>query len=83
MRVGVREKYWFLGHFRGLQGGALADVAEVDRDSNPVHFPHDPAPEQAETAILRFKAAIADEVAVVISELHHADPKVMKKGNSV
>src|SRR4029077_6071134 len=83
MRVGVCKNPRPLRHLHDLQRGTLTDVTEVDREPHSVHFLHDLASEQTESTVFRFEAAIADEVSVVISELHHADPETMKKRDAL
>jgi hypothetical protein len=56
-------------------------VGDVHNDTDLVHFGHGGFAEVAEPTVMRLACAIAEGVAAVVGDMHHADPEVMKNAN--
>ncbi len=81
--VGMGDQDRLLGSLDDVQHRALADVAQIDGDTDVVHDAHRIAAEQREARLLGLEAAVAELVAVVVGELHNAQAEAPEKVQAV
>jgi hypothetical protein len=54
----------------------LAAVAEIDSDSDTIHFGDCLPPEETQSTIGRFQAAIAIQASLIVRDLHDTDAEI-------
>ncbi len=74
----VRHDARLLGHLDGVERRLDAGVAQVHRHPDAPGFLDQPRAEVREAGVVRFEAAVAHEVALVVRELQHAQAKPME-----
>src|SRR5208283_5629669 len=74
--AGMCDQYGLRGLGDGFGRGAVSAMAEIHGDTEFVHLPNSSDASFAEAGVSRFEAAVTEDAAVVVGDLHdaHAQP---------
>ena len=75
---GVAGNHGFARNLGRFQAGLPSGVGAIGDHADPVHFLDHAAAKVAQARIRFFRAAIADHVATLIGQMHHADSQLEK-----
>lgn len=78
----VTDQYGLGRRGDGVRGGAISAVAEIDSDADRIHLFHSSNALGAQAGIAGFQAAVAENAARIVSELHNAHTEVPEHSNT-
>src|ERR1700690_3395769 len=80
---GMRDEDRLFRFGNAFRGSAVSAVAQVDGHSEIVHLFHSGNAGFAESGVAGFQASIAEDAAIVVSELHDSDTELAKHFNAL
>src|SRR5664279_6458491 len=79
---GMADEHGLGGRLDGFGGGAIAAMAQIYGHSNVVHAANRRMSGFAQAGIPRFQTTVAKDAAIVVGELHDADPQPAEHENT-